>query len=167
MIQADSLVALDLGAVVGVCLARRGQAPITEAWHLNGDHRGARFNTLGEKLFAFCQEHRKNGRIDIGCFEAALPNARGIAAARNAFGYAAMCEATFTRLSIPYYSEHLSTMRLHVTGRGTYPKDTAKERIMEHVRDRMGIEVFDDNIADSIVVAEWFANCAGWSLIDG
>lgn len=161
--------ALDLGAVVGVTLLYRGRPPITEAWFLNGDHRGARFNTLYERLIEFCTRHRlENGPIEIGGFEAALmEGARGPDAVRAALGYSAIVEAAFTKLQIRYYSEHLNTMRAHVTGRGTYPKGTAKEEVMKHVREKMGIEVFDDNIADSIVVAEWFANCCGWSVLDG
>lgn len=169
MLRADSLVALDLGAVVGVTLLYRGRAPITDVWALNGSHRGARFNTLYERLIEFCQKHRvENGPIEIGCFEAALmEGARGPDAVRAALGYAAMVEAAFTKLQIRYHSEHLGTMRKHVTGRGTYPAGTAKEAVMKHVRESMGIEVFDDNIADSIVVAEWFANCCSWSIQDG
>lgn len=157
--------ALDLGGVVGVCALKRGHAPTFDVWVLNGAHRGARCANLSDRIIAFVKEH---GPFEIGCYEAPLPaGARGVSAVQSMFGYSSHAESAFTRLSMRYMSEHMGTVRKHVTGRGTYPADTSKSEILKHVREVMGFEhVVDDNMADAIIAAEYWANVADMSLLD-
>lgn len=167
--QHNSLVALDLGAQVGVTIARRGSAPIFDTFALNGASRGYRFADLSDRLIERLKLENIAGRIEMGCYEAALPAgnaARSMDVVQVMFGYAAHAESAFARLGMPYHSEHLSTMRKHVTGRGRFDSGEAKPEVLRHVRDVMGLDVTDYNVADSVIVAEWFANCASWSLLD-
>lgn len=172
-IRADSLVALDLGETVGVVLARRGHPPILELLALTGNNRGARFLDLHTRLPLLIEEHGATlglKRFELGCYEAALPHgnqSRGMSVVQSMFGYAGTAEMTFSKLGMRYMSEHLGTMRSHVSGRGGgFGEEGAKAFMIRHCNDVMGLPVTDGNVADAVIVAEYFANCAGWSIID-
>lgn len=76
---------------------------------------------------------------------------RGGPATELLVGMTTRVQEICVELKIDYTAIHSSTLKKFALGKG----NASKEAMLEEARDRWGVQVFDDNEADALFMAEW------------
>lgn len=173
MIDGDIL-ALDLGQTSGWALISKRRPPVVGTIVLANTGKdgqfGYRWNELEDRLSALIADHPAVAEI---WYEAPVirmgPDA-SLTAVMVLVGYAVAAEKAAARARKPISLGELSSVRLHVLGKGRFGKRTPSHDPNKEAAkawcETHGLPAENEHVADALVLSEYAANCqgGGWSL---
>jgi len=135
--------------------------PTTLVWPLplkdKLDPVGARMSALDNTLSRFLDLLTAQGIAPRWCVMAEPFQSRNMGETESSFGLSGVVRAELWRRKIRLMRQHEGTVRKETLGRGTAPTKVMKA-LAQRWCDLRGIEIYDDNCADSAVLWEWTRN---------
>lgn len=167
MIDGDIL-ALDLGATSGWILLSKRRPPLVGTIVLANTGReaqfGYRWNELEDRLVSLIGDHPSAAEI---WYEAPVMR-MGPNASEDAMlvlmGYAVCAEKAASKMKRPISRGNLGSVRRHVLGKGRFGDNAANKSAAKAWAEAHGLPTENEHVTDSCVLAEYAANCAGWSI---
>jgi hypothetical protein len=142
--------ALDLATIFGWALMAPGQRAVADSVRLVGTRRPQRFRALEEWLTEKAGE--VGGFAEVAHFERG--GFRSELARKLHYGFSAKVEEWCWDTDTPYRTEHESTVRKLMLGRGVFPKGESKAAVDRWVR-AQGYEPRTHDSSDAIVLAHF------------
>jgi Holliday junction resolvasome RuvABC endonuclease subunit len=141
------ILALDLSLSVGWCYGHPGETPLYGTWALPvAASAGQRMASFENELLDAIAVHDPS----LVVLEAAITNHKNAASARIAIGLWALSEAACWRHDVRCIQIGSGQARAAVTGRGTYPKGTAKDNVLAWCRENE-FQPANDHEADALI----------------
>ena len=157
---------MDLSSRVGWCLAELGCRPIWNFWQLpkiGGE--GARFAAFENELAEALQVHQPH--VVVVEAPLPLPALNNRESAMQQIGLRGFAYSEGYRASIPVVEVDAYTVRVEMLGTGRSSKDEKiKAKVLRWCHER-GYAVVDDNCADAVLLAAFYASALGWRLATG
>lgn len=174
MLDGDIL-ALDLGQTTGHALVSKYRPPVVGTITLSNTGKDAQFgyrwNELETRLDALIAEHPSIAEVYYEAPVIRMGPDASLSAVMVLVGYAVCAEKCAARVRKPASLGELSSVRLHVLGKGRFGKRTAdhdpNKAAAKAWCERHGLPAENEHVCDSLVLGEYAANCQGngWSMM--
>lgn len=172
MVDGDIL-ALDLGQTSGWVLLSKRRPPIVGTIALSNTGKDAQFgyrwNELDQRIDALIADFPTIAEIFYEAPVIRMGPDASLAAVMVLVGYAVAAEKAAARARKPISLGELSSVRLHVLGKGRFGKRTPGHDPNKDAAkawcERHGLPAENEHVCDALVLSEYAANCQGWSIM--